>query len=113
MKISLDKLSPMPHASLTKLSTQIIVLGSWNLESPYRDRDNTPILACGTRTTPCLPDLRTKPLIRKGSRSLVHKAETYAAPGPHANASGAFIHWALFSSHPVNAKTQNFAKESC
>jgi hypothetical protein len=50
----------VPHASLTKLSTQIIVLGSWNLESPYRDRDNTPILACGARPTPCLLDLMTK-----------------------------------------------------
>lgn len=74
------------------------------MESPYRDRDNTPILACGTRTTPCLPDLRTKPLIRKGSRSLVHKAETYAAPGPHANASGAFIHWDYFGTVSARAR---------
>lgn len=47
----------VPYTSLTKLSTQIIgVLGSWNLESPYRDRDKTPILACGARPTPCLLD---------------------------------------------------------
>jgi hypothetical protein len=51
----------VPHASLTKLSTQIIeVLGSWNLESLYRDRDNKPILACGARPTLCLLGLRTK-----------------------------------------------------
>ena len=87
----------VPHASLTKLSTQIIeVLGSWNLESLYRDRDNKPILACGARPTPCLLGLRTKvqksKITQKGSRSLVHKAETHAVLGPHGNASGAVMH---------------------
>lgn len=89
-----------PHASLKKMSTQIIeVLGSWNLESIYRDRDNKPILACGARPTPCLLGLRTKVQkiqnhwSEKGSTSLVHKAETHAVLGPHSNASGAVMHW--------------------